>query len=379
MNDTDNSNIFFGMFTLNAKDVAAKKPEPPAAVRARHGLWKEDSALDRLDKKISMPIFTLEVPFVVECVLTVIGTWFGIPSAALILLPLAAAAAHDARVNSSSRSASTALFCGMLGLFLCIWIFLARKSLRTNSKEEIGGFLLAYKPGESRGSIVVAFLLVPHIAIVLCKLATEGAAVSQACWAVMSWLIACGVNEILKSVMKRRRPVVVDFDFERLDAEGTPASPITPTAMPFRDALLHTRRHFSELQRMLRDPQSSHSSMPSGDATAAASGMVVMLSVIDGFDGTWGTLVPAHACIAAAVACSAAFGRVFFHAHHVLDVVLGLLWGTLVTLLLLRTIGSGAGELWSWSIVTGAQLITVVMAVVFSSPSLKQGGFKSSH
>jgi hypothetical protein len=55
----------------------------------RHGWWTENSLVDRVDKAISLLIFTLELGAPAELLLTYPGTWFGLPTSAWGLVPMA--------------------------------------------------------------------------------------------------------------------------------------------------------------------------------------------------------------------------------------------------------------------------------------------------
>ena len=63
------------------------------------GWWCEGGCVDRLDKALSMPLFTLELPVALEIAWSAPGAWFGVPVIAQGVAPLVIAGA--------SRSAAT--------------------------------------------------------------------------------------------------------------------------------------------------------------------------------------------------------------------------------------------------------------------------------
>ena len=320
------------------------------------GLWHEGGALDSLDKRLSMPVFTLELPLPLEAALTVIGVWFGCPLLITTLLPLAAAALHDTLAFGLEREPGAFIaFLVVLAVALCFWVALARISSRRypwssstsalsfaesvarekGQRPLVPGFTFAYAPGRTRAAIVPAFVLPAHVALMIVYLVASPDAHHAAAFSTFAWILTVVCNEITKSKFKRRRPVVVGTDLASAaaasataDASSTasPLSSVGARDVAFRNQLLGTRRHFCELQLMLRAPSHSHGALPSGDSAGAAAAMTALLLVASAV--TTKPLPTAAVVSAACIACSAAFGRVFFHAHHLLDVCVGLCVGT---------------------------------------------------
>jgi membrane-associated phospholipid phosphatase len=344
------------------------------------GFWREGGWLDQLDKRLSTPVFTLELPLFLEFPLSVIGTWFGIPLSALVLLPIAAVSIVDG---------TPWWFAIAFGVVLSLWSYLAVCSVAAKGRRN--GFVYFYMPLLTKQSMIWGFTAAPHIGLLLAMvISRSSAAYRAAVFTTLSWVISCGINEVLKGIVKRRRPVICDFDIERLDEEVREAnesggfsrssSPVSPNGRQmtaFRSALLGAKRNFPELQRMLRSPESSHSSFPSGDATAVASAMVCLLSLV-GFDGTVASILAqdqllrqVYAPLAAATCLIASFGRMYFHAHHLLDVSVGLLGGATCTLLLLHFAGNGMepASSWSYAHLLMAQVV-IALLVLTRSPHL---------
>lgn len=353
----------------------------------RHGLWIEDSWLDRLDKRLSLPVFTLELPLVAEYLLTTVGTWFGLPAFALVLGPCFAAAVYDSNLGllpvrlfggALVVPQAAACFAAVLASLSFLWFGLALLSIRSAARGESGmsGFVYAYMPLLNKRSMIIAFAAAPHVGLLLTKAFASPQAHTASVYLVMAWLLSCSLNELLKSIMKRRRPVVVEHDLAAMarDPAASPVSPASRIKTPFKDALLATNRHFPELQHMMRTPVSQHSSCPSGDATGAAAIVVAVISIAHGVTYGAGSLekVPATSLAVGALAClSSCFGRMFFHAHHLLDVALGLCGGVASSVALTHYGGNGttSGAWYSWGFLAGAQVVLTVL-VMLRSPAL---------
>ena len=254
------------------------------------GLWPAGGAVDRADKALSLPAFTLELPAPIEWALSVPGVWFGVPLYALLTLPLLQAA-----LAADAGAALPALAGAVLLASLAQWfgVLRAAQALQDPAGEAAAAAVgSVYQPGGKRLSPLV-FLLAPHAALALCRAAGGGErAVHTACFAQASWLLVQGFVALGKRTFQRERPVA---------------------AAVLRPRLAKVHRHLPALQAMLRHPSTVLSSFPSGDV-AGACGWA--LAGAHSLGGRYGALWLGGLG-------GSALGRLFFHAHHLLDVSTG--------------------------------------------------------
>jgi len=101
----------------------------------------------------------------------------------------------------------------------------------------------------------------------------------------------------------------------------------------FQTRLKRTRRFLPQLQVMMQASSTSHASFPSGDAAGAASIMAVAYFVRPSLLLLW-----------VGIALVAAFGRVYFHAHHLFDVIMGQVFAAAWAWVVFWTADGAAGE-----------------------------------
>ena len=245
-------------------------------------------------------MFELELGLL-ELPLSVPGHWFGAPPMALATLPIVSGAI------AAWSHAMAALSASIVGSSLYFW-FSTLNKLRDG-----GNMGRIYMPG---GSFRYAlFLALPHLALLLCRVFPGGrAAVPAAAFAQIAWLLTQGVIAVLKIGAGRCRPVACNSLAERLAGD-------------------RVRRQFPQLQDFLRSPTTRHESFPSGDAAGASSWATA--AIVMGAHGAVGA--PMLGWLGSIGAFGSAFGRVYFHAHHILDVLVGAALGASVTF--------GCGEL----------------------------------
>jgi hypothetical protein len=102
--------------------------------------------IDGLDKSLSMPLFTSSLPVPLECLLSTVGLWFGMPCTALFLGPLLIASAADPPLFF--RAALPAL-----ALVSTWWLFVVTQSKRDSDAGRTSpGFAISDLPtGGGRG------------------------------------------------------------------------------------------------------------------------------------------------------------------------------------------------------------------------------------
>jgi len=334
-------------------------------------------------------------------------------------------------VDASMR----AYFIAVTALAMVFWVALVLQSLGLTNLKEKKGIVLAYMPGAGPSSIIAVFLITPHLTLFATSTLSNDAGHKAACLCASAWVVSVTVNEVLKNIFGRQRPASIaqaaagssledvlaratlkkeagaaeeEFfsvgdrvvrvnargkfpgsilashkeagvePYYTVSVEGEPGletqtdasrlwlvAKAEPKAEPwlaeFRARLQAAKRHLPQLQVMMRDPSTAFASFPSGDAAGAASIATTASLLHPDLMGVW-----------VGVACIAAFGRVYFHAHvssllisnvitlpnaishcpqHVLDVTIGELVAVVNTLLVFHLAMAG-----SWLGFVGLQL-----------------------
>ena len=99
-----------------------------ATASAKKGFWVEDGALDRLDKRVSSPLFRLVLPLWIAAMMTIPGTWSGIPPFSMSLLPIIVGAVAEVVATGSLFGGVTASAALALSVALCWWTTLLRSA-----------------------------------------------------------------------------------------------------------------------------------------------------------------------------------------------------------------------------------------------------------
>ena len=255
---------------------------------------RDGSALDLFDKRCSSPIFRLQLPLILEAPISIPGCFFGMPAfhvAAPGLLTLLAL--QDKAVQWPSDALPTV---GALTILIVVWFYV-------NSRpERLRRARMLYSPPSLIVSPIIGLLLA-H------KLAREDAdAIAVPCFYLCAWYTSIIPVLGLKKLANRRRPVASDH--LHLGNESA--------------AYAARGKGFVNITAMLRknDPNAS---FPSGDVAGAVAFAYPLLS---SNASTTLHLVVGVACIALS-----SFGRMYFLAHHLLDVVCGGLCSAVTCLL----------------------------------------------
>lgn len=221
---------------------------------------RDGGGLDRLDKALTAPWVRIALPLAVEVVLSIPGCFFGMP-AFLVAGPLLAAAVVD-RGGGAVAPALVAL-AALVAVWLCGVVAERRAAMR-----------LVYAP------YVMAAAPVAGVGLAA-RFASPSAAAAANYFALL-WLLVMVPVVGVKRLARRRRPI----------ADG---------AGPERKL----RRIGASLRAS--DPNAS---FPSGDVAGAAAFACAIF--------------PGAPAVAAAAVALSAFGRVYWRAHHALDVAAGL-------------------------------------------------------
>lgn len=266
----------------------ARVQRPFTPVRAM-GCWREGSALDRADKRLSGPIFKLNLPAFAEMLFSVPGAFMGFPHAFFGPTPLALACFADTVANPQLTMAA-----------IGVWVF---------------GMLLFY--GALFGcmdlarSAKVALLAMPLLS--LSVLANQS--ISSAAWTAGRMSITCSALVVaasipLKAMSNRQRPAV------SLKLQGEIAKRRCAPLVPY-------------IQGMCTGGQ-SHESLPSSDSAVMASNAALLWHF---WSPTTAWLSGVTAILVVLLSC---FFRMYIWAHHVLDVFMGGVLGALVATIALR-------------------------------------------
>lgn len=241
------------------------------------GWFPEGGRLDRLDKAVSLPWFKTELPAPLEFALSIPGTWCGLPFYVWgfwpLFLNLRSSTWRTAPFANHLGAAQAALF----GLFTCYWAYLC-----SFKHPKDGGPMLAMRPG-------IGFLLMGLSVAVTRTWADDP---SPSMFLLNAWFAMTNGMSVVKYTAVRTRPA----------------------ACMKRD-LAKVRRALPVLGIQFASGQTVIESFFSGDA--AGSGLIATTSVLLGHSNYW-LLMPVLTGL----------GRMYIHAHHALDVVIGALFGS---------------------------------------------------
>lgn len=248
--------------------------------------------MDMLDKRLSGPIFRLQLGTVLECLLSVPGCAFGMPAFHAVAPTILAFVLCSGDFAAPPR-AMVAFGC-IAAALLAFWTYI---HLRGSPK------LMHHLHG------TVALLLSPSVGVALLLQVAESdvRARNSGLLYLVLWYLSIVPVLTLKSVAGRRRPVASDpkhIGDEAAAAAGCKALSKIPAMHKAGDG---------------------NSSFPSGDVAGVVAFAYPLLRCSG--SSLWPPLV-ACACIALS-----AFGRMYFQAHHLMGVTIGGLCAALMGLL----------------------------------------------
>ncbi|CAE6924199.1 DUSP12, partial [Symbiodinium sp. CCMP2592] len=259
-------------------------PAPPHVPvrksRLPRRLWAEGSPADRLDKHLSGPFFRLKLPVAAEILLSVPGAFMGFPHAFFGPTPLLLAWLSSPLGQGRPTALATAAL-ALLGL---------------------GGFFggLAQRFDFIRVTKLFLFLMPGLTLAALHTAPAAAAAVGRA--SLVSACLAVAFSFPLKASFDRLRPAA---------ALGLDTKRRAPLLRPY-------------IQAMCQGGQ-SREALPSSDAAVMAANAVILWRCWQSPPAPW-----APAAVAVGAFAFAAFGRMYFWAHHLLDVIAGGFMGVCV-------------------------------------------------
>jgi membrane-associated phospholipid phosphatase len=309
------------LFVLAKKKY--KMPQPSYYYTTSLGFFPEGSIIDNIDKQISFLIFSLDFGTLIEALLAgPFGMWFGAPLTAWTIYPILMAWLAEHHLPYS-HLIENELIDG--NDYWTNSILSIRKLLNittSTTTSDPGREMLiitilcftitsmAFYSWLWNGQAVKLYLLTQKLMVPCTTLSFVFAGrwapigVRTASFYLVAWVIAETVGFILKISAARRRPGATGGGYaEQLDS---------------------IRRSFPELQHILRKGESAIESFPSGDTIGSAC-FASTLVVVLGYSSTFFT-----------ISLLTAFCRMYFHAHHLLDVIVGWLIGHFCTVALAK-------------------------------------------
>lgn len=290
-------------------------PAPPTASR-----WPADgSKLDRLDKRLSKPVFTLQLGLVLETALAYPGCFFGMPAFCVPGTLVLGLTVGDDDGRSADWCVASAMLAGLVATFsACLF---ATGGIRYTK--------VLYGPP--------TVVLAPWAALALLRWMEAAAAdAGTACFYLVSWYVVIAPILVVKSLSRRRRPIVCS------------ASHVGEACVEAA-----SRKALTVIPRMLR--HDANAAFPSGDVAGAVCWAFPL----------WRAglrLLPVSA-----VALSA-FGRMYWQAHHAMDVLVGGVAATCACALLEAALGHTSHARWYHLLGAQVAVVALVKALKYSPP-----------
>jgi len=264
--------------------------------------------LDRIDKWFSNCFFTCSIGTFFEIPLSVLGTWFGVPVTSLLLQPMIIVVIADYNNNDTNNNyyhywggsilfASLTIIC--FGMYLIYW------------------FTLLYSPTRNSASIfdllgtkyligcVFIVQIVSRILLPSSSKASTSASASLGSYHLCLYLLSQIVALQLKTLAHRKRPGLCDS---------------------LQSELKKVRRHFPELTYMNASGYAVFESFPSADAAGAmifSCALSLAIKNNDDDDDDDNSSAAATSNWVYIFVIITSFGRMYYWAHHLLDVLVG--------------------------------------------------------
>lgn len=284
---------------------------------AAMGLWIEDCALDRLDKALSKPVFNLKFPGILELLLSLPGAFMGFPHAwmgptPLVLAWIAAGCHLDELLVTAVVLLSVAAF-GFYGFL--------------HDKVRFLAILQA-----------VVFCMPWVTFLVLARPGVSSLAATTGCLSFTASSLTDALFVPMKAACHRKRPCA---------------------ALGYHEHM-HSMRcaHVPYIKSMCTRGQALDS-LPSSDSGVMAANAVLLAGLLR------------HGCVLAPVgfliACG--FGRMYFWAHHLLDVSCGALVGAAVAWMLKS---SNYGASFGGAMVCWVVLVVALLAMQKRTKSMSE-------
>lgn len=279
-------------------------PAPSSMARAPSRFPRDGGALDLLDKEVSRPVFKLQLGIVLECVLSVPGCFFGMPAFHVVAPSLIAGALGGWRDASALSLGTLAVSALLLVLF---WLVNA-----AGSSSALKRVKLLYLPPALLGSPIFGMYLAHTVA------AADAPARAAAAFYLLAWNVSIIPIITIKALAGRRRPVNCDPNHIGEDAVAAAQ-----------------KKSLANICDLLR--ADGNAAFPSGDLAgsvafayplwrACAASAVLSQPVLQ---------ILAVLCVGLS-----AMGRMYWQAHHLLDVTCGALVSFITCVLLDGSLGS---------------------------------------
>ncbi len=258
--------------------------------------------LVHFDKVISKPFFAIQLSWPLEFLLSFPGNFFGITFNSLVLVPNITTWYITKLPSGYTSWKILVLLVFIVSTFSWLGVFFGSIKAR---KFCYNRFISSWNP-------LVGILILLQL---------DESSVSSHVWAkalaffqMTSWCITMTLSIILKFLSQRRRPIVrlcqshfnTDFEFKQGSS----------------DTFSVKKKCTSALSSLFR--QDSHGSFPSGDAAGAVALMYPFLRYGNNQEQLLSTILVGLSC----------FGRLYWLAHHFLDVTIGVLISLFVCLVL---------------------------------------------
>lgn len=289
------------------------------------GWFPEGSTIDIVDKKISKFVFRLQLGKIAEWSLCMPGCYFGLPVSAWCIAPLLItwyaehrAVDHPTRsfvikedltwidntfVGNNDMVKSLLQAIGVSTLASAEYLFFV--CLPVTISYSTYFYACLYKGKLESAYRHVKYFMIPALCLFMYlgqRIAPDG--YRAGCFFIVSWTVCQAISHFIKVTAARSRSL-----------------------LSMHDELQDVHRNLPEVQTMLRLGQSAFESFPSGDSVGAASfsGALYALGMPFYQSAFFGGLT--------------AFCRMYFHAHHLLDVTAGFAIGFLPTVAIAKVFG----------------------------------------
>ena len=289
--------------------------------------------LDALDKQLSEPIFAGRLPFAfLEFLLSITGNWFGSVCFASTTLPLLIAICFEKDISIWHPWYGLVLC--MIGINLTLWVLVLSPKRSASSKR---ARMIFYGPvlGGIAPAIGVAVLYISPL---------SSMAKTMGYFQICSWSIGVIPTAILKPLVKRTRPASWI-----LEAPNTANERIQRLQKAAQAKHIHTLPKLFTLD--------GKASFPSRDAAGVTSSMYALVFLYPSQESFGAVRILGIACIL--LSC---FGRMYFLAHHLLDVLTGAVTAYMMIVGLDQLFCSGGCQMEWWVPLAGhlMLLLTVV-------------------
>lgn len=271
------------------------------------GFWPQNGYLDRMDELLSMPFMKLQLGYLFEFIVSIPGTWFGIPPFVwgVLHIGLLAAACNEEQVvhpKAVSLWINLLFWPSFWVSFVWFWWMLDRKDI-------MPAFAIAKW---------IMFPCVAGIGALAATVLGERSGHASSLF-MCCWFLSEAIIHVVKVTSRRMRPLVSNSD-----------------------QLSRIERNYTAVRQIVMIGETAFHSFPSGDAGSA---MVFSYLLHCYGYGSWVWMLTVFSC----------FGRIFLHAHHLLDVLAGCLISWMVSRYLVG----------AWGLESGLSRIHAILSLLF--------------